>query len=98
MNVISRRTLFEKAKKHADAVTAIQVWFDTAVQAEWNSLEDIRRTFPATDLVGPLAIFNIKGNRYRLIVRMVFVSQRIYIKEFLTHAEYDKGAWKKWLP
>lgn len=49
-------------------------------------------------MVDNLAIFNIKGDRYRLIVRMVFTYQRIYIKEFLTHAEYDKGAWKKWLP
>jgi mRNA interferase HigB len=48
-------------------------------------------------MVGPLAIFNIRGNTYRLIVRMVFQYQRMYIKEFLTHAEYDKGAWKKWL-
>ena len=48
-------------------------------------------------MVGPLAIFNITGNTYRLIVRMVFPYQRIYIKEFLTHAEYDKGKWKKWL-
>jgi putative transcriptional regulator len=44
-----------------------------------------------------LAIFNIGGNKYRLIVRLVFRSQRIYIKEFLTHAEYDKERWKKWL-
>ena len=48
-------------------------------------------------MVGRLAIFNVKCNHYRLIVRMEFRSQRIYIKEFLTHAEYDKGAWKKWL-
>lgn len=48
-------------------------------------------------MVGPLAIFNIKGNRYRLIVRVVFELKRIYVKEFLTHAEYDKGAWKKWI-
>ena len=45
-----------------------------------------------------LAIFNIRGNMYRLIVKMVFRKKRIYVKEFLTHAEYDKGAWKKWLP
>ena len=44
-----------------------------------------------------MAIFNIKGNNYRLIVRLVFQNQRIYIKEFLTHAECDKGVWKKWL-
>jgi mRNA interferase HigB len=45
-----------------------------------------------------LAIFNIKGNHYRLIVRMAFAYRRVYIKEFLTHAQYTKGAWKKWLP
>ena len=48
-------------------------------------------------MVGDLAIFNIGGNPYRLIVRMVFQNKRIYIKEFLTHAEYDKEGWKKWL-
>lgn len=49
-------------------------------------------------MVGPLVIFNIKPNRYRLIVRMQFETQHACIKEFLTHAEYDKGAWKaKWL-
>jgi mRNA interferase HigB len=97
VNVISKRGLFERAAKHADAKSALQVWFDTAVEAEWRSLKDVRKTFPATDMVGDLAIFNIRGNQYRLIVRMVFQYKRIYIKEFLTHAEYEKGGWKKWL-
>lgn len=97
MNVISRRGLFEKAQKYSDARSALQVWFDTAVEADWRSLEDVRESFPATDMVGPLAIFNIKGNTYRLIVRMVFQYRRIYVKELLTHAEYAKGRWKKWL-
>ena len=97
VNVISKRGLFEKAAKYAAAVSALQAWFDAAVRAEWRSLEDIRKSYAATDMVGHLAIFNIRGNTYRLIVRMVFHKKRIYIKEFLTHAEYDKGAWKKWL-
>jgi mRNA interferase HigB len=97
VNVISKRGLFERAAKFADAKSALQVWFDTAVEAEWRSIEDVRKSFPATDMKGDLAIFNIRGNNYRLIVRMVFQYQRIYVKEFLTHAEYDKGRWKKWL-
>ena len=97
MNVISKRGLFERAAKFADAKSALQVWFDTAIEADWRNLEDIRKTFPTADMVGSLAIFNIRGNNYRLVVRMVFQYQRIYIKEFLTHAEYDKGRWKKWL-
>ncbi len=97
MRVISQKVLFEKSSRHKDAKTALQIWLEAAKAARWNSLEDIRRTFPATDLVGPLAIFNIKGNTYRLIVRIMFGKQKIFIKEFLTHAEYSKERWKKWL-
>ncbi len=97
MNVISKRGLFEKAAKFPDAKAALQVWFDTAVEAEWRSLADVRETYPATDMVGDLAIFNIRGNNYRLIVRIAFQYKRIYVKEFMTHAEYSKGGWKKWL-
>lgn len=75
----------------------MQVWLDTVVEAEWRSLNDVRKSFPATDMIGDLAIFDIRGNKYRLIVRMVFRYKRIYVKAFLTHAEYDKGGWKKWL-
>jgi mRNA interferase HigB len=97
VNVIGKRGLFERAAKFADAKSALQVWFGTAVEAEWRNIEDVRKSFPATDMTGDLAIFNIRGNKYRLIVRMVFRYKRIYVKEFLTHAEYDKGRWKKWL-
>lgn len=97
MNVVSKRGLFEKAAKYPDAKSALQVWFDTTCAAEWTGLEDVRKSYPATDMVGDLAIFNIRGNHYRLIARMVWTYKRIYVKEFLTHAEYDKGRWKKWL-
>ena len=97
VNVISKRGLFERAAKYPDAESALQVWFDTATAAEWTRLEDVRTSYPATDMVGDLAIFNIRGNNYRLIVRMAWMYRRIYVKEFLTHAEYDRGRWKKWL-
>jgi mRNA interferase HigB len=97
VNVISKRGLFARAAKYPDAQTALQVWFDTANAADWKSLEDVRKAYPATDMVGDLAIFNIRGNHYRLIVRMVWKYKRIYVKAFLTHAEYDRGWWKKWL-
>jgi mRNA interferase HigB len=97
VNVIGKRGLFEKAAKYPDVKSALQVWFDTAKAGEWTCLEDVRKSYPATDMVGDLAIFNIRGNNYRLIVRMVWKYKRIYVKEFLTHAEYDRGRWKKWL-
>ena len=82
--------LFEKSAKFADARAAVQVWYNAAKNSSWKNLEEIRKTFPATDMIGALAIFNIRGNRYRLIVRIAFDTQCVYVKEFLTHAEYDK--------
>lgn len=97
MNVICKRQLFEKAAQFPDAITPIRSWYRIAVVARWEDLEDVRRVYPAADMIGTLAIFNIGGNKYRLIVRMIFRSKRIYIKELLTHAQYDKEKWKKWL-
>jgi mRNA interferase HigB len=97
VNVICKRELFEKAFQYPDAIMVVRVWYRIAVEARWKNLEDVRRAYPSTDMIGRLAIFNIGGNKYRLIVRLVFRIQRIYIKEFLTHAEYDKERWKKWL-
>ena len=97
VNVITKRGLLERAAKYPDASISVQRWFDTANAADWHNLEEIRRSYPAADMVGPLAIFNIHGNRYRLIVRVSWKSKRLYVKEFLTHAEYEKEKWKKWL-
>jgi mRNA interferase HigB len=97
MHIVSKRVLFEKAERFADAAQAVDHWFSIARHAEWNSLEEIRRDFPATDIVGPLAIFNVRGNNYRLIVRVSFRKRILWIKEFLTHAEYSKKRWHKWL-
>lgn len=88
MRVISKRVLFERAAGFPDAKPALRVWLEIANAATWNSLDEIRKVLPATDMIGKkLAIFNIKGGKYRLIARMEFVGQRIYIKEFLTHRE-----------
>ena len=97
MRVISKRRLFEHSGCFPDATTAIQTWLETAERATWKSLTDVREMFPSADMLGRVAIFNIKGNRYRLIVRLEFDTRPIFIKEFLTHAEYDKEAWRKWL-
>lgn len=56
---------------------------------------EVRKEFPATDAVGPLTVFNIRGNRFRLITRIDYHWQVIFIKAVLTHAEYDRGGWKR---
>jgi mRNA interferase HigB len=54
----------------------------------------VKRVYPHADLVGRCTVFNIKGNQYRLITKIEYRIQRIYVNQVLTHAEYDEGKWK----
>lgn len=65
-----------------------------AKKSSWTCLNDIRATWRDTDVVDRWTVFNIKGNGYRLIASINYKSQTVFIKSVLTHAEYDKGAWK----
>ena len=95
MHVISRKALVEAAKKHSDAEASLDAWHKVADKATWQNLAELRKTYPSTDYVAPFVVFNIKGNDYRLIVKIELRWQMIFIKHVLTHAEYDKGDWKK---
>ena len=70
-------------------------WFKIMQKNNFASFNTLRKTFPAADKVGDLVVFNIGGNKYRLIASIHFNRKRIYIRYVLTHAEYDKGASKK---
>lgn len=71
-------------------------WFVLAKKADWQSLDDVRRQFPSADQVGRLLIFDLRGNQYRLVVRVSWKSQRLFVKELLSHAQYDRKEWLKW--
>ena len=81
-------------KSHVNAEGALRSWFARTKRAEWQNLVELKQTFPAADQVGRLTVFNIGGNDYRLIARVEYEQQRVYVRDVLTHAEYDKGAWK----
>ena len=72
-------------------------WLKVAEFAEWTCFEDVRRAFPDADLVKRLLVFNIRRNRYRLIVYPVFTGKKLYIKALLNHQEYDRKDWvERW--
>ena len=98
MNGISRHGLLKLlGGKSKDVQSEAFAWYRVARKAHWRSLIDVRRHFPDADLVDNLLVFNIRRNRYRLIVFPVFASARLYIKAFLTHEEYRRQEWKtKW--
>ncbi len=75
--------------------SAISEWYKVAKYAAWRSLVDVRKVYPHADFVDPYTVFNIKGNAYRLIVKIEYRWQMIFVKQLLTHDEYDKRDWKK---
>lgn len=95
MRIISKRRLREYADRHADCRAQLEEWHQVARHADWQSPADVRRNYPHADLVGNKTVFNIKGNAYRLITAIHYDRGRVYIREILTHAEYDKGDWRR---
>lgn len=95
MRVITNRRLLEFASKHADAGEPLQGWRKVMECAVCANFAELKRAFGAVDKVGELHVFNIAGNKYRLIAFVHYGRQLCYIKHVLTHADYDKGDWKK---
>jgi mRNA interferase HigB len=99
LRIITRKRLEMFGTEHADAQTALADWDLKVRSASWTSLAQTRRVFASADEVKvgsgrPVTVFNIKGNRYRLIVAIHYDRQLVYVLRFLTHAEYSKDMWK----
>lgn len=94
MRVIAKSRLIALATAHGDCMQQVMAWYTIASKAQWHDLSEIRQTFRHADVVGDKTVFNIKGNVYRLITHIHYAAGIIYIKDLLTHAEYDKGQWK----
>ena len=94
MRLIAIKNLRANACRYPDAKKAVETWYLVVKNAAWSNLEDVREVYRDAESVGNFTVFNIKGNNYRLIVGINYVKQRAYFKYFLTHAEYDKDAWK----
>jgi mRNA interferase HigB len=96
VNVINRTSLRRMMREHSDSAIALENWWKVAKAARWAHLDECRRSLSSTDQVGRCLIFDILGNRYRLITVVSWRSQRIYVKALLTHREYERNAWHKW--
>ena len=95
MHIISRKALRQFWEKHPDAKNPLQRWYKIVRQTEFRNFAELRRTFPSADKVGDLVVFNIGGNKYRLIVSIHFNRGKVYVRHVLTHREYDQEGWKK---
>jgi mRNA interferase HigB len=99
MRVITRKRLREFAQRHPDAAESLQKWERLFRQAEWENLQDVRRVYPHADTAtvasgNTVTVFNICGNKYRLVAAIHYNRQCVYVLRLLRHAEYSKDLWK----
>ena len=93
MHIISHKTLkdFYETPGNEDSRVSLERWYNNVKKAEWKNLADIKKDYSSTDYVGKQHyVFNIKGNKYRLVVVVVFTPGLVYIRWVGTHKEYDK--------
>jgi mRNA interferase HigB len=94
MKLISNKALREFATLHGDAAQPLQDFRRKVEKGAFTNFAELRAVFPAVDKVGDRYVFNIGGNKYRLVAGIDFHRSMVWIKAVLTHAQYDKGAWK----
>lgn len=91
MKVLGRDKLLKFSRKHANVKNALDAWFDEAEDAEWNTPQDIKDRHSSADFLSDnRVIFNIKGNHYRLVVKIRYQNGIALIEWVGTHSEYDK--------
>ncbi len=95
MHVITRKRLNEFAAKYPETNNALATWFRQMKQKDFTSIQEIREMFPAADKIGKLTVFNVAGNKVRLVTAIHYNRRKIYIRAVLTHSEYDAGKWRE---
>jgi mRNA interferase HigB len=95
MHVIAKPALIWFWEKHPDSRSSLSAWYKLVQHGEFASFDELRKTFASADHVAGLTVFNIAGNKYRLVAAIHYNRRKLYIRHILTHAEYDLGKWKR---
>lgn len=94
MRIIKRGALIDFWQKHSDAKASLESWYAVVRKASWKTPAEMKAVYPNADIVGRKTVFNISGNKYRMIARVNYYTQRVFVLFILTHAEYDREDWK----
>src|SRR5262245_5035135 len=98
MRVISKSRLrqFWEIPGHGPAKGPLQAWYThvNSRTVSWQSWGEVKAEFGSASIVGNCVVFNIGGNKYRLVTRILYTSQKVFVLKVMTHAEYDQVAWK----
>ena len=94
MHVISKKKLKDFWEEHPESRKPLEAWFKIVRSSRYHMFHELRMTFPRADRVGDKVVFDLGGNKYRLITVIHFNRFKVYVRDVLTHEDYDKGAWK----
>lgn len=99
MRVISKTRLrqFWESTAHKDSEGPLRAWYTHVGNRSvaWNSWSEVKAQFASASQVGNCVVFNIGGNKYRLVTRILYPSQKVFILKVMTHKEYDRESWKE---
>lgn len=90
MKILNKKILDSFASKHSDVRIALERFINIIEEADWKSHSDVKRDFPSADYVcNQRYVFNIKGNKYRIVVLIIFISDLLIVKYIGKHSDYD---------
>lgn len=95
MEIFGQEKLTDFAREHKQAEAPLNRWLFHTREAQWNNFNELKETFGTADYYRGAVIFNIGGNKFRLVATVVYERQRVYIDQVLTHQEYDENNWKR---
>src|SRR4051794_2053044 len=101
MRVVNEPSILRFIRKYPDSRRWLENWLEIVRVSGWDSIDVLHRTYPSADggvrvrSGGTVTVFNVSGNKYRLIVSIIYSIQTIIVLDLMTHAEYSKDHWKK---
>ena len=95
MHVISYKKIREFSQIHSRAISPLNNWYKIVKNVDFDNFSKIRELFPSADQVGNFVVFNIGGNKYRLIAAIHFNRKKVFIRHILSHQQYDRNKWKR---
>ncbi|HTS12902.1 MAG TPA: type II toxin-antitoxin system HigB family toxin [Candidatus Limnocylindrales bacterium] len=94
MRIVSRRAIREAAAEHPEWGASLKAWYKITRNANWGNFADVRNSWRNSDVAGRFVVFDVSRNKCRLIATIKYRWRMVYIRQILTHAEYDRKEWQ----
>lgn len=94
MHIITQKRIWDAKKKYPESANALDGWYRIIKLNQFKNYSELKKCFNSVDKVDEKFVFDVGRNKLRLIAIIHFQRQKIYIKNILSHKEYDKGNWK----